>query len=480
MRRVGGRLVETTALRQWRSIPVAVCHFGNRRFFSHRKQQRFDPHRSQQEWIQAAKAFLSQKNITEIDDLANYEETVRYFASQRLHKPSFVAAWKLIRHTSVSSDLHRIWLTGNHPRSVHMLNAVLDQWRILWENDQIALDPWAMLEHVQDAAEKTTVPLNSRSYSLVALAGRHNFKQGPELCERVLGLCDSPDTVLLSTTIDAWNKSGRKDAFRRAKKVWHKYKDKLPWRNTILYNTILQTMADSQLLSELEHASKTVRYMETCIDTDVYPTNDTFRIVLGGWMELTTRMWKTNNPKDASACLHSAIDLLLFGSTLRKDGNEVIDHSIYSMIISPVARFSYNNEDRRLAMQLFENVVSEMEVGSSTGELDEYLCRAMVILYAKSGQPDHAESLLRELELRTGNPVKRSHYYHVVTAWLESDVQDAMKHVEENLLQWIKRAQGDSTFAPDPSLIDKVIAKYGDSTSYDFEAILTTKKHQKH
>jgi hypothetical protein len=302
-----------------------------------RPSQRFVSNRSDQEWEQIHDEIL-QKNILDVMDVIDAEQCMRWWISQsraNLQKTmkdrtsfnrfkskqrneeenltvsgtdprinaskAIVSALDLFGHlvnaieaqpelltfddsanlrTSDYSLNH--WYDGYLPRATHLLNAILDAWRLCWINldsdNKYVPIPQTIFTLLRDTWSDY-VPMNETTYSIVmdaavakmsSLSNTASQQEVPIFCEEMIrfmlekkvpkNISDQarpyyaeystlPDNVTYSTVLNAWARSGRTDAAERAEALFNEFttfcsNGTLPTMpNTFCYNTVLVAMS---------------------------------------------------------------------------------------------------------------------------------------------------------------------------------------------------------------------------------------------
>jgi PPR repeat len=173
------------------------------------------------------------------------------------------------------------WYDGRHPRATHVLNAIIDAWRVCWidldNNYKCLPSPEFIFQTLKDNWSDL-VPFNERTYTIIMdapVSTMYHSRSGfplyhvPLFCEEVINFMllekapkdvpgyprryaietsTLPDNVSYATALNAWVRSGRPDAGLRARNLFNQFvsfcsKGTLSTTpNTFCYNTLLVAM----------------------------------------------------------------------------------------------------------------------------------------------------------------------------------------------------------------------------------------------
>lgn len=314
---------------------------------------RFDPNRSYQEWSALTNELLEDTaELETLHHLALYEETIRWWTTQRTAQSVDYALMLIERVTgALAMDdesrrkevqlLRDHWYRGSYPRSTHLLNAILDEWRIVVEKGatidektqgsrrkSALLTPSQLLARIEAMAEEG-MPLEARSYSslmLAAVRGALPISDAPEFCEQVLeraleranqqeklqtpaetnDLSLVPDAVAWTIAIKAWanvSKSNRRPvSAQRALALFQRVTTEPTickhGPSTVLFNTLLECLVPVSLPNSendpfyyMNTADEVLRSMAGSPFPHVQPTDVSYRIVLFAWCDQAARWW---------------------------------------------------------------------------------------------------------------------------------------------------------------------------------------------
>ena len=496
---------------------------------SQKPSKRYVDNRSDQEWEHVHTAIM-QKNSLEVMDIIDAEQCMRWWISQsraclqktrnertrvnRLLKgqqrytaaantsnrsiaaKAIVSALDLFGHvvaaiemkpellqfdhigTGATSDTAmRHWYDGHLPRATHLLNAILDAWRLYWidlDSDNTLLPtPQAIFTLLKDNW-CDHVPMNERTYSIVmdapvaAISLFNNAttqQEVPIFCEEVINFMlerkvpknisehtrtfyaeqsTLPDNVTYATALNAWARSGRNDAAKRAEILFNQFttlcsNGTLPtWPNTFCYNTVLvamstppatsinqrwillknatkseQTLDQSIVDDVLRHQDALVlaedmfRSMQFCPYPNVMPDSVSFRTLIFAWAEYSVDLRYVDRLKSQNA-MNRAVALLYEMAQLRvASSNTAIDIncSFFGKVISTLALNQpldidhFAQADFRRAEEVYQYMLNLYR--STRDERftpDASLLCAMTLVYAKGGRPLEAEAILTRLE----------------------------------------------------------------------------------
>ena len=288
-------------------------------FRSQKPSERFDTNRSDQEWEQLHSEIMK-KNSLEVIDVIHAEQCMRWWISQgrsrvnhrvqsrrqngdttsiaTINKTQAQTAIKAIVSAldlfgrvvlaiEVQPELLRVdelnyWYDGRLPKATHVLNAILDAWRLCWielavyDDNNILHTPQSMFTLLKDNWSDF-VPMNERTYATVMHANVATMNshcsttaqyQIPIFCEEVLNFMlenkmpkndyvrplyaeysTLPDNIAYATALNAWARSGRADAAERAEILFNQFTtlcndgtlSTMP--NTYCFNTLLVALS---------------------------------------------------------------------------------------------------------------------------------------------------------------------------------------------------------------------------------------------
>jgi tetratricopeptide (TPR) repeat protein len=400
------------------------------------------------------------------EEIWQAEETIRYWTT--LRTPVSVSwAWQLferlvtaVEHapTLLQDDYVVHWYDGRYPRATHLLNAILDSWRICYtapqrhdEEVNDVLSPRQVLSVLERwTAVVPAVPVNARTYTILLTAaiqrgqlpdtrnidsscsrGSNDFSRGdptqvPIFAQDLLatmlerGLqhpAELPDAVMWTASIRAWALSMREDAAEGAWALWQDWHAMLEEQvvrippNTVACNTImdvLMTQSSSDGGTRLEPALKADQLLQDMIWHGYYgvaPDTVSFQLIIFGWANVAERRltaveedaYQGKEAEDAIDPLDQACQRLsdMLDLDLSGDASVQADATYFAKIISVAARQG--------RLELAENLYDQLSLlyerrGEQRFSHDIHVTRAMVILYAKSNRPVQAETLLYDME----------------------------------------------------------------------------------
>ena len=301
-------------------------------------------------------------------------------------------------------------------------------------------DLLAFVEHAY-AQDHTLLP-NGKAYSMVVDA---YAKAGdPESAEAVLLRLEKlwrsgnekvkPDRVLYNSVIDAWAKSGRKEAPKRAEAILH-HMEQLNQKghegvrpDFICYNSVINAWAKSREHGAAQRAEAILNHMLKLYESgreECLPDTTCFTTAIDGWAR--------SKDKDATKRAEALLEKM-----------------------------------EELHRQGYKNILPNAESYN-----------AVITSFARSrdpGAPKRAEDLLRKMEelYRQGNPEVRPStisYNSVMNAWAKSGEKGAAQRAEAILHHMLKLYEGgredclptDISFS---SVID-AWAKSGDAKAYN-------------
>ena len=210
-------------------------------------------------------------------------------------------------NVAASDNAMNHWYDGHLPRATHLLNAILDAWRLCWldsdSDNRYLPTPQAIFTLLKDNW-CDRVPMNERTYSIVIdapvatmspLRNTALQQEVPIFCEEVISFMlekkipkhiseharpfyaeysTLPDSVTYATALNAWARSGRIDAAERAIALFSQFTalcsdGTLPTMpNTFCYNTVLVAMSapPKALVKQRSTLLSNARNMEQKID----------------------------------------------------------------------------------------------------------------------------------------------------------------------------------------------------------------------
>ncbi|GKY98373.1 hypothetical protein MPSEU_000794900 [Mayamaea pseudoterrestris] len=452
----------------------------------------FDPSISDTEWRERTEQLLQSARAQEEADavtprtIINMEQTIRYWTTQRTPEAvnnCFKLFDLMIQQLHDRPELLKTrdlsyFYTGNYPRATHLLNAVLDAWRIQFElqdkkrmeeSTHTLLNPYRVVDRVEHYA-KRGVTMNCRVYSIImqaSLCDKHFHKDTPIVCEQLLNYMlqnphTMPDTVAFTTAIRAWGKSSRPEAAERAEQMFlelvNLYDSNLLQDppNTVTYNTVLDAMCRSTQRDVMQRAHNLFCDMRSSPYPQVAPNTISYRIMITGWASIQVM-------DKACSLLHEMVQLYQTGST-----DVQLDATFFSKLISILAK-SKERQNHIRARELYQVLQRlHQETRDARFSPDElFTTRAMIIVYSKLQQPDLAEALLQRLEKqalrqrdaskRKNISPKRGHYRDVIFAWSKSNDAKSAERAERVLLRMIHVLDAEHELV-DKFTVDTVLA----------------------
>ena len=465
----------------------------------------FDPSISEEEWLETTHRLLStatisnEENIDQVSftprDVVLAEQTIRYWTTQRTiqglrycFRLLDTLFYRLQEHPELLEAGESSYMfTGNYPRATHLINAVMDTWRILYEHKDIdqqqsqliaddsilPKDPYQAHTKVQHWTNTLNVPLSCRTYSIIMQAAiSRPDVDTPIFCETLLNQMlqqphTMPDTVAFTTAIHSWSTSKRPEAPLRAEQLFHelvqlhdsKVLDAAP--NTVTYNTVIHVMCQSKQPDCIQRAHKLFADMQLSPYANVQPNTVSFRILIQAWTSI-------GRIDQACALLQEMVQYYQ-----AKSDTVQVDATLFSHVISILAKSKQPAHHQR-AQELYQ-VLQRLfqETQDDRFHPDNVLIlRAMIIVYSKLQQPESAEALLQRLEYKekqqrkaestkkneksTNKSItapsflpKRGHYRDVLFTWAKSPAMDAAERAERILLRMT------DSLAAEPALVDK-------------------------
>ncbi len=439
------------------------------------------------------------------------EQAVRYWTTQRT--PQAISfAFQLFRHMATQLHFEQpeliqvvyYWDRGAFPRAISLLNALMDAWRMAWQQSIISNPtPLEALAFVKEM-DALQVPVECRSftYPMQAVLQRPST---PDVCPAVF--CEDilafllvrgseqdnclPDRIAWTMALNAWAKSPRPDAAQRALQLWQLLLDLQHQRklretpNTILYNAILEALTKTRQLADMEQAETILMSMMETPFPEVVPDTVSYRLVVFGWNQLAVELFaqqrqQLKQQKQRQQALFTARDamerafrLVKLASRDVKEGQPVIDASFFSMLISTLSRHSRDYADHKRAEEIFHYLNQQHErTKHAHFRPDAHIMKAMLILYAKTDRPKQAQAVLQHLEAMSEqhqDPTmlpKRGHYRDLIQAWIRSKSWDAPKHTHTLVSRLLDLAlrPGNADYILDPTDIDSALKKVSRGT----------------
>ncbi|GAX26565.1 hypothetical protein FisN_21Lh033 [Fistulifera solaris] len=435
------------------------------------------------------------------------EQAVRYWTTQQTPQAIYFA-FQLFHH--MATQLHHeqpeliqvvyYWDRGAFPRATSLLNALMDAWRIAWQQSIISdPTPFEALEFVKEM-DALQVPVECRSFTYPMQAAlQRPFT--PDVCPAVF--CEDilafllvrgseqdnylPDRIAWTITLNAWAKSPRPDAAQRAMQLWQLLLDLQHQRklretpNTILYNAVLEALTKTRQLADMEQAETILMSMMETPFPEVVPDTVSYRLVVFGWNHLAVELFaqqrqhkeRRQSAFTARDAMERAFRVVKLASRDVKEGQPVIDASFFSMLISTLSRHSRDYADHKRAEEIFHYLNQQHERTKHVRfQPDAHIMKAMLILYAKTDRPKQAQAVLQHLEAMSEqhkDPTmlpKRGHYRDLIQAWIRSKSWDAPKHTQTLVSRLLDLAlqPGNSDYILDPTDIDSALKKVSRGT----------------
>ena len=451
---------------------------------------------------------LLQQPITTERAFDRAEQAARYWTTQNTHQ-AISYAFQLFRH--MATQLHQeqpdliqvvyYWDRGAFPRATSLLNAIMDLWRIAWQQNIISHpDPTEAFAFVQEM-DALQVPVECRSFTYAmqaALQRSPDDNTCPELfCENILAFLlvrgseqDNclPDRIAWTMALNAWAKSNRPDAAERAMQLWQLLMDLQHQRklretpNTILYNAVLEALTKTRQVQDMEQAEIILMSMMETPFPDVVPDTVSYRLVVFGWNALAVELFRRQQQQrdrqqqlsfSARDAMERAFRLVKIASRDIKEGQPVINASFYAMLISTLSRNSRDYTDHKRAEEIFHYLNQQYEkTKHSQFQPDAHILKAMLIIYAKTNRPKQAQAVLEHLEAMSVQHddltmfPKRGHYRDVIQAWIRSKSWDAPKHTQTLVSRLLDLAlqQGATDYILDPADMDSALKKVSRGT----------------
>lgn len=493
-------------------------------------QLRFDVSKSEELWVAETSRLLRWDAPSPTwtgREITQAEETIRYWITKHRTRPQTIqTCLTLFGRTVTTLELHpqllkkdeclAHWYDGRYPRATHLLNAIVDAWRLCWmDNANVvsAKQLFSLLESWTAAAPP--VPIDARTYTLLltAATAKGDPTQAPLSGQELLAImlergatqqAELPDTFLFTATLRAWALSGREDA---AQGAWALWKD---WRelrregtvtatpNVVAYTTLLDVLTAAEDLVYMQHADQVLRDMMGHLHETVTPDTIAFRLVIFGWLRWAGKMPVALHADDeespkresclvdardendpVSVPLQKAYGLLHTMLELDQSGIEGVacDATFFSKFISAsalVGRFE-------IAQKAYDDLLALYEkTGQERFRPEIFTKRAMILVHCGVHRAVSAEKLLIEMQEEAaarGDPSflpKPSHYRDVIMAWLTHPRDTRISQRAEGvLLRLIELAssmedeQEKDRYMPNEMLIEKVLLSWSRSERQD-------------
>ena len=450
------------------------------------KKQRFDPTRS--DWTKVTRSLLHSPGIWTPEQFVLAEQTIRWWVTTRKdNSDTPKLTLSLLQHAAaqlakdpqlLQTDELANWYKGEYPRATHLLNAVLDTWRVLWKKGHDLPAPNKMLIQVEEL-ETLGLPLDTRSYSLILKAAVQrstpSCPPAPLFCEIVLfkhmlsssRLADCrPDMVACCTVLDAWAKSRRADAAENALKLFRKviefheegHVSEAP--TSVLHTGVIEALANSKTWENMEKAEEILRGIMASPFPELAPYLVTFRLVVFGWANLAELLSQNakkpdKHKKQASEAVARGYQLL---DQLRKEHFDRVDTSFASKMLYTAVRTSKTKADLELAEKMYQDLFERKPAFG----LDASTLRSLIMLYARTRRPRRAMELVDVLEKQAFamNEMSvlpsRGHYREVTVACIETG---AGEQAENMLMRMLALATRNRTpkYVPDPDVTLRVL-----------------------
>lgn len=459
---------------------------------------RFDTSKNETEWRSLTKDLLDPNvfpmGSLPIDQFVEAIQATRWWISTRKTSESISAALQLINRLAVevhlnpkllnTEDLNN-WYTGRYPRARHLLNAILDTWKICWRDSARSSKGKQLPSPEQILQRIDALPglePDCRSYSIIMTAAissgslsnssgterRHSMNMIPIFCEDVLNRmlergrtnpAALPDNVAFTTVLNAWAQSGRPDAAERANVLWinqvqlfdAKAIDAQP--TTVTYNTFLHALTRAPLrVDNLERAEELLQDMLTSPYAHVYPDTVSYRLIIFGW----AAMKNSSSIDRAYRLLKDMVNIHeTMGFNEKNSNNKEIfdfDVSFFSKLISTAALSVGDYKAAEKIFQYLEEV--HQRTGDPRFQMDARVARSMIVVYAKTDRPALAEKLLDFMEQEAArcndsSMLPKRSYGEVLFAWTQSEEDYAAEHAQDILLRMFElESKGNLTMKP--------------------------------
>ncbi len=272
-----------------------------------------------------------------------------------------------------------------------------------------------------------------------------------------------PNSRTFGMMITAWARSKRKDGGARAQAVfdemfasWSSGDEDMKPEN-VHYNALIDAWAKA---GDAESSEKILRQMESSQLKHVKPSVKSYVSVMRAW----SRSSLPCAAKRAQALFHELLQKYKAGDREMKP-----DIHAYGALISAWSRSKH--KDRAIQAQaVFDDAVTRYKSGDKTLEPGVMQYNSLIGAWAKAGEPEMAESILREMDLNGSYKSKpdKVTYGTVIVAWARSGLPNAAARAQ-SLYDDLKRQfqSGDLLVKPNSPTFYYLISAWCQSTRHD-------------
>jgi pentatricopeptide repeat protein len=352
--------------------------------------------------------------------------------------------------------------TGNILIPNRMLHDVVNAWRLCWKDKTTTVSPRAMFEMIK-ALEASFPALQTDAYPCTMIINAAVVLQDPDFAEDVLNYLLEPtvgalqpraEVVSFNSVIDAWAKSGRKEAPAKAETVLRKLID-YSNPNVVSYNSVITAWANSNDEKAPHRAEELIREMIQC---GLNPNESSYSSLLTAW----ARSKEDHAPDRAYAILKHMTNILKPSAYC------------YSAVISAYA----NQGNVQRAEQILMERCKHYQSTADRDLLPNLACFSSVIhAWSKSGRPESpqmAEAILQqvyELAISLDEPSLLPNaisFNPVLSAWAQSGDRDAPYRAEKILQRMqVLYEQGHADCQPDTMSFNTVLDCWAKSQMKD-------------
>jgi pentatricopeptide repeat protein len=277
-----------------------------------------------------------------------------------------------------------------------------------------------------------------------------------------------PDTVSFNSVLNAWARSKERDAPYKCEDVLQRmnslykqgYANCQP--NVVSFDTVINCWAKSRIPEGPERAEAILRHMHRLCkagNKNVQPNIVTYSTVMNAWAG-------SNHP-DAALRAQALFDELVNNYQVGSERDLKPDTTSFATLISAWGR-SKHKDSAAKAQKVFNDMVALYKAGDKDLQPTKIHYTTLLDAWAKAGQPEMAENILRKLEREALKPHIFC-YNAVMNGWAKSRSPDAAQRAQalfDEAVQ-IYEAGDRNDMKPDVRTYSTLISAWGRSNSKD-------------
>jgi pentatricopeptide repeat protein len=277
-----------------------------------------------------------------------------------------------------------------------------------------------------------------------------------------------PGAVAFTCVLTAWARSKARDAPYRCEAVLQQmsslykqgYMQCQP--NVISFGTVLDCWAKSRMPEGPERAEAILRHMERLYmagNDELKPNGITYNILMNAWA-------RSGHP-DAASRAQALFDELFKKYQSGSDRELKPDGTSFATLMSAWGR-TKSEYGAAKAQKVFNDMVALYTAGDKDLQPTKIHYSALLDAWAKAGQPERAENILRKLEREAVNP-DISCYNAVMNGWAKSRSPDAAYRAQALFDEAVRvyEAGDRNDMKPDVHSYGTLISAWGRSNSKD-------------